>query len=351
MDTGGRAPTPETGPAPGAKRGRTLKLAIPFVGLVIVLAVLVSVIDVREALRAIAGADPAWVALAMALAVVLTFMSAFRLRLFCLAAGEPVGYRRCWSAVMASLTLNAVLPGRGGDFIKAYFLADRKGQGAVLLGVTLLERVVDVLVLAVLALIGALLAEMHGAAAAAALVACLPIGAFLALGFAHRVPVVGAKLQRLGVAARGAAKRPGLLAGATLLATVFWGIVVLIVWSLLRAVGAGVPIDATAGATPLAVLVGVLPLTISGIGTRDGMLVLLLRDYAPGELVFAAGLLYTAIAYWMLAALGLALLGRETLRKARAGEGPTASPPAPGRPGSGTLSDGQNRMYGDRDAH
>ncbi|MCC5785319.1 MAG: flippase-like domain-containing protein [Phycisphaerales bacterium] len=329
MDTGGRAPTPETGPAPGAKRGRTLKLAIPFVGLVVVLAVLVSVIDIREALRAIAEAELPWVAFAAGLALVLVMVSALRLRIFCLAAGERVGYRRCWSAVMASLTLNAVLPGRGGDFVKAYFLADRKGQGAVLLGVTLLERVVDVLVLAVLALIGALHAEMHGAAAAAAIVACLPIGAFLALGFAHRVPVVGAKLQRLGVAARGAAKRPGLLAGATLLATVFWGIVVLIVWSLLRAVGAGVPIDATAGATPLAVLVGVLPLTISGIGTRDGMLVLLLRDYAPGELVFAAGLLYTAISYWMLAALGLALLGRETLRKAGRADAEQGAEPPP----------------------
>ncbi len=319
MDTGGSATTPETGHARGATRGRTLKLAIPFVGLVVVLAVLVSVIDVREALRAVAGADPAWVALAVALALVLVMVSALRLRIFCLAAGEPVGYRRCWSAVMASLTLNAVLPGRGGDFVKAYFLADRKGQGAVLLGVTLLERVVDVLVLALLALLGALHAEMHGAAIAAAGVACLPIGAFLALGFSHRVPVVGGKLERLGVAARGAAARPALLAGAALLATAFWGIVVLIVWSLLRSVGAGVPLDATAGATPLAVLVGVLPLTVSGIGTRDGMLVLLLRDFAPGELVFAAGLLYTAIAYWMLAALGLALLGRETLRKAGRG--------------------------------
>lgn len=318
----------------GAARGspgRWLRLAIPIAGLAIVLALLASVIDIGETARAIGGADLRWIAMAAGLALVLTVVSALRLRIFCLAAGHRVGLRRCWSAVMASLTLNAVLPGRGGDFVKAYFLADRKGQGAVLLGVTLLERVVDVLVLALLALAGALMAEMHGAAIAALALACLPIGAFVVLGFAHRVPVVGGlggKLERLGVAARGAAARPGLLAGAALLATAFWGIAVLVMWSLLRSVGAGVPLDAAAGATPLAVLVGVLPLTVSGIGTRDGMLVLLLRDYAPGELVFAAGLLYTAISYWMLAALGLALLGRETLRKAgRAGATNTAAPP------------------------
>lgn len=299
-------------------RRRAIGVGVPVVGLVAAVVVLVLTVDVGEALRALWGAAWGWVALAAGLAVVQTGLSAVRLWLYARAAGERPGLGRCWSAVMASLTLNAVIPGRGGDLIKAVFLADAREQVGRLLGATLLERVVDVLVLACLALAGALWLGLREPALIAAAAACVPVGAFVALRWAHRVPVVGGKLVSLGAATRGATARPGLLAGTVAFCVGFWGVVVLVMWCLLNAVDAGVGYVQAAATGPLAVLVGIVPVSVSGIGTRDGAWVWLLRDIAEPPRVLAAGLLYTVVAYWWLALIGVAGLGRETLRKAAA---------------------------------
>ena len=319
-------------PAAGAFRERlrrALPIALPVGGFALAVTVLAAVLDLEAALSTVARADLRWLAAAAGLALLLTLVSALRLSLILRAAGERRPLRRCWSAVMASLTLNAVTPGRGGDLIKGIFLIDQQGQLGKLLGATLLERIIDVLTLCALAMTGALALKLYGHALIAGLVSFGCLAALASLRFSHRIPMLGRKLETLGHATRAIFARPVYLLAAVGVAGLFWLTVLSLFRCLLLAVAAQVPFGAVAAATPLAILVGILPLSISGIGTRDAALVLLLRDFAPPEAALAAGLLYTAIGVWFLALIGLVGLGRETLRTVRAAASRNQQPLGP----------------------
>jgi hypothetical protein len=93
---------------------------------------------------------------------------------------------------------------------------------------------------------------------------------------------------------------------------------ILILTCVLRAVGQGdVPLVQIVANVPLAILAGIVPISISGIGTRDGVLVMLLAEYAEPSGVLAAAFLYTALVYWFLAGIGLVALGSEALQAVR----------------------------------
>ncbi len=304
--------------SPRGKLSRAFLIALPVVGFVLAVALLMTVLDVGAALAAMARADPDWLAAAAALALLLTLASAVRLWLILRAAGERRSLRRCWSAVMASMTLNAVTPSRGGDLVKAVFLTDNRHQIGMLIGATVLERVIDVMMLSMLALFGALSLKLHTHALVAGLVTfgCLLVLAILR--FSHAIRVGGRKLESLGRATRAAFARPAYLPAVLGVACLFWLTVLCLIQCLLHSVAAAVPFGALVASMPLAILIGILPLSISGIGTRDAAMVLLLKGFAAPEGVLAAGLLYTVVGFWFLALVGLFSLGRETLRKVRA---------------------------------
>jgi uncharacterized membrane protein YbhN (UPF0104 family) len=96
-----------------------------------------------------------------------------------------------------------------------------------------------------------------------------------------------------------------------------------------RALNAAPPFVAAMALASLAILAGLVPVTLAGIGTRDAALIYLFRDYLTPEGGAALGLLCT-LRYLMPAIAGLPHLGRmaapaqwDSLR-----EGSTPSRPA-----------------------
>jgi uncharacterized membrane protein YbhN (UPF0104 family) len=87
--------------------------------------------------------------------------------------------------------------------------------------------------------------------------------------------------------------------------------------SLLVAVGAHVRLLDTAMLWPVATLVGIAPLTLAGMGTRDAAFIHLLAgrgDHAEPAQVLAATMGYSAVAIAAFALIGLPFMIRETLR-------------------------------------
>ncbi len=81
-------------------------------------------------------------------------------------------------------------------------------------------------------------------------------------------------------------------------------------WIILKAVGV------SAGAAdififiPLIVFAAILPITVSGIGVRESLLIVLLTKVASAEALFGTGMLISAIGYIFPAMLGLIFLRR-----------------------------------------
>ena len=60
--------------------------------------------------------------------------------------------------------------------------------------------------------------------------------------------------------------------------------------------------------TPPSIITGIIPVSLWGVGTRDGALAYFLQGYTSAENAITAGLLYTALVYWLLGFIGLPAL-------------------------------------------
>jgi uncharacterized membrane protein YbhN (UPF0104 family) len=312
--------------------GRATFLRIlPFAGLGLAIALLACFVDLRAALAALAAADPGWIAAAVVATLVAPLIVGVKLAVVAQMADLDLRLTRCVSAVLGAVTLNAILPGRGGDFVRASFLATGPGTLPPLLGAVLLERFVDVFVLGAMALLAS---AAPGAPAGAipwlAAGACLSAGCgALAMALGHRLPWprgagVAERALRFGQAARALLARPRLAALLVLASLASWIDSVVVMGCCLRAVDAPVPPVGLLRATPIAILAGIAPVSVGGIGTRDAALALLLAPYAPAESLVAGGFAYTALTSGFLGVLGGLALGLEARSRTRPGVGSTA---------------------------
>ena len=61
-------------------------------------------------------------------------------------------------------------------------------------------------------------------------------------------------------------------------------------------------------ATPPSILAGILPVSLWGVGTRDGALAYYLQAVTAPENALSAGFFYTVLVYWLLGLIGLPAL-------------------------------------------
>lgn len=290
-----------------------LKAIIPIFGFVAVCIFIFSSIDLSNLKQTLLSANPNWLLLAFGITLFQPFLTSLRLQTYLIAGNHAKPYHRCLKAVLAASSLNAVLPAKGGDLVKVTFLQDDPNELSPLAGLALLERVIDILVLCLLSLAGSLYVSNNTTTIISLFALSAPIGALLLLGKADRVPIIGKKLVRLAMACRAAWSKPFVLLRGLVIAVLCWSTNLTVMYCLFKSVGALVSVIEVAAATPLAIFVGLLPISISGMGTRDAALVSLLPDIAK-EITYSATFLYTASVYWFLALIGLVFLGKEVLR-------------------------------------
>jgi uncharacterized membrane protein YbhN (UPF0104 family) len=92
-----------------------------------------------------------------------------------------------------------------------------------------------------------------------------------------------------------------------LLSVVIRGLTLAITFALLRAVGADVDLFDTCALWPVATLIGLLPLTLAGMGTRDAMFMYLLAE--RGHLLTSVNVLAATMGYSLLNVGAFAVIG------------------------------------------
>ena len=91
------------------------------------------------------------------------------------------------------------------------------------------------------------------------------------------------------------------------LSVVIRGLTLAITFALLRAVGADVDLFDTCALWPVATLIGLLPLTLAGMGTRDAMFMYLLAE--RGHLLTSVNVLAATMGYSLLNVGAFAVIG------------------------------------------
>lgn len=99
-----------------------------------------------------------------------------------------------------------------------------------------------------------------------------------------------------------------------LLSFIMWGVNFSQIYLIFRSVGLFLDMDALLTFIPISLFIGMLPLTVSGIGTRDGALLFFLSPYAPLPLILSGSFLITFVRLWLFGLIGLVFTS-EYLRK------------------------------------
>lgn len=251
----------------------------------------------------------------------------------------PITWGEAVRLVLAGNAMNLVLPSKMGDLTKAIFL---KRSGRLDLAratqIVVLEKMLDVAALAFWMLLGLLWAvaragqiqfgaALHPVALSAALLGGMAVTVVAILYFIPpgRLPCYSRWLEFLASKPRlGRVHR--LFASSHEVMTLLqraeagrWRILglSLLIWLLhllqirffFLSLGAAVPLEAFCAFMPLAIFIGLFPLTIAGVGVRDAAIILLFSPYYPPEVLAGVGM-YVTLRYLVPAAGGLPFLGR-----------------------------------------
>jgi uncharacterized membrane protein YbhN (UPF0104 family) len=225
-------------------------------------------------------------------------------------------------AVMFANLLNIFLPAKTGDLAKAVYV--RKQAGLTIgMGTVILERLLDLAVLGAFGLAGSLVVGktwgqlvsgglLLGVTFVFLMLAIFPV---YRLGLPPHWSEKARELQGVFKQWRG---NPRAIMAAFLGSVAVWCLASFIVWALAMSLGSSVRWFYVLAIFPLAILAGLVPVTISGMGTRDSAFVFLLSSHLSTEAATLVGLGYTVFAYWLVGLIGVPFVVREIFQYMKA---------------------------------
>ncbi len=221
-------------------------------------------------------------------------------------AGRELGSGDALRLILGASSLNTVLPSKGGDLIKGMFIKRYTGRSVNEgLAIVVLERVSDLMALVVIMIAGLIMLGNYatqGLFAWAIGLALLAGGIFYffmhlynfdedgVIRHLRRIPKIGAlydasrTLVRQKVYEGGIARIFAYSLGS-------WLIQLFQFFCFFYALGFEGPVMAIIGLVPAAIVIGLLPLTVAGFGTRDLALIVLFAPWAPAEMMAGIAIL------------------------------------------------------------
>jgi hypothetical protein len=264
--------------------------------------------------------DGPWLVLSLSLVVPLNLLTAWRLDQL-MPGGTRLGIAESNRLILVASVLNLMLPSKMGDLAKAWFMKERGHTSASLaFALVIFEKTCDMLSLLLWCAFGLLLYPQKdllfwvltagvtgGLIGGVALLGSPALAGLMFQAGARVLPAgAGPKLEQLRLAWREMHnffwRDRTRLVRVSATSVFIWFLHLLQIWMFIFALRAHTPFLANLALAPLAILAGLLPLTLAGIGTRDAALILFYRPYLNAPTAAALGILCTM--RYVLPALG-----------------------------------------------
>ena len=270
-----------------ASRSDYLRLSIRLIGPLLLIAVVWNLDDKAGLWRTVKDADWMLVAAAVATNVPIVHFKVVRWQKLLAARGYDYPLGRTYLAVLSSLSLGMVTPGRVGDLLRIQYVKNDIGvpytEG---LATTLMDRFCDLYVLAAVVALGAvhfasaLSADLANITWAAVALAVLAPSAFLLKGPVELLTRLLSRLSKrwhasvtsLLDALRGLIGRS--LIGAVARTVASFSVGFLLGWLVARALGIELSYVDVASLLATTSLLSLIPISVSGVGVRELFLAL-----------------------------------------------------------------------------
>lgn len=274
---------------------------------ILILAALLVQVDFQAAWQTLSQARLDYLFACFCLSLTFPVLSALRWQVIMNRLGAAITFWNSFRLVMAAWPLGTITPAKSGELVKVLYLRNTLHY-AQTTGIILAERLLDVAFLSLSALLGGLWLGQP-------VIAWMGAGVFAAIAGLNIVsatplierapPKIRETGQRLLQANRALYSHLPTFLAALLFTGLNWLGSYAQTWLLYLALGTVVPFLYTCSALPVAIFVGLLPFTISGMGTRDSAIVFLFEGLATYETNLAVGILYSLYGYWLLTLLGI----------------------------------------------
>ena len=250
--------------------------------------------------------------LAFLLTVLFPVVLAIRWQEILKSMGYHISFFRCFLIVVGIWPLSSISPSKSGDLLKAYSLKNEVPASKVV-GSILTERTLDIFSLATFSLVGSVIFRKLELLFIAIIILASITLVFIIANIGIRLPIKEAwreKLDNLLLSTRTFVQNKWTFVLIVFLTFGKSIAQILQIKILFQAVDVQVPLLFTIAAFPIAIFVGLIPITLGGMGTRDSAIVFFFSGYASSSQSLAVGILYSFFGYWLLSIIGLPLMQR-----------------------------------------
>lgn len=288
-----------------------LRSALVAVLTLVILALLLSFVDVGRVVELVSSANPIPLVLALLVMVIMLVLKAVLWQAILKLFDYNIPVSRCFSVEMATKPILGITPSRSGELAKVYYFRDELPGSVVGISVVY-ERALDAAFLCLFGFLGIItfVGEIHfelpsGIVVGVAL-ASLLIFSVLTAGmwtrFRPRILAIARTTIKYLATLR---RRPKLVFWTVTLSFGRFVLSIVQVVLFFYALGIELPWLFAVTRIPVPILVGLLPVTVAGMGTRDAAFIALFSDFGAPEALFTVGLVFTTIRYWLPALAGV----------------------------------------------
>jgi uncharacterized protein (TIRG00374 family) len=272
-----------------------------------ILYLLLKHVGIRAIADEVFKSNPVYLLFALLLSLFIVTLSAWKLKIFIHTMGYKINTARCLKLTLATYPLNLIIPSKGGDFAKSWALRDTMPFSQSI-GVVILERLLDVIVLCLLTFLGSLWINKTELILFSSLMLAIALTVILILYKIDQSNIdikFFRHVKELGHATRCLLNHKKDFTRISVISVMIWLGTVLQVSLLYVAFKQAVPFLYCIAAVPIAVFVGLLPITIAGMGTRDLSIIYLFSVYASESASISVGLFLSLLRYWVPGLIGL----------------------------------------------
>jgi len=305
-----------------------MKRLIALILTIVIMSIILFKMDYQEFFQYVRNMDFFYLGLALFLFIPQLFISAWRWKLMVLHRTQ-ISLAESLKLVLASSSLNLFLPSKMGDLSKAYFL---KKSGAVGLrrgsNIVFFERYIDLAALCLIIIVGVVGANYWnpigyaGLFIAAGVLSIFPFLYFFKGFFKKHIEQEreGSIQEKIRSFFEDSVKyfrelrsRPHELVTFSSLSMGLWFLHIIQFFFIFRALETDVTVFEVFTLIPLGIIIGLLPITIAGIGTRDAAFLYLFAPYVASPKIVFIGL-FATFRYLVPGVMGLPYFNRYMVR-------------------------------------